>query len=96
MSFSHHYTMNRLFLLIFLGIFLEKNRVFTLNINLTTLEENLLYSQLNSSTNLKLFYEKILQSNGIDQSIGIRHPMSNEHVEQESFLNQVRNRLSFH
>lgn len=81
--------MNRIFLLILIGILYKNNRVLTLNNDLIQMEEDLIYSQLNNSINLKLFYEKLLQSNGIEHSIGLRHPITNEDIQQQTFLNKV-------
>ena len=81
--------MNRISLLILIGILCKNNKVFTLNNDLIHMEEDLIYSQLNNSTNLKLFYEKLLQSNGIEHSIGLRHPITNEDIQQQTFFNKV-------
>ncbi|UJR26498.1 hypothetical protein I4U23_007825 [Adineta vaga] len=45
---------------------LEQYTVLTNDIKLSQIEENLLYSQLNTQANIKVFYEKLLQSNDID------------------------------
>lgn len=71
-------------------IYVRKNIVLTLNNDLINLEENLLYSHLNNQTNLKLFYDKLIESNGIDNSSGIRHKITNEDIQQGNIENKVK------
>lgn len=82
--------MNRIVLLIFIGII---GKSFALNTQLIDLEENLLYSQLNNPTNLKGFYEKLLQSNGIEHFTNLRHRITNEDIQQQAFLDKVKSFL---
>jgi hypothetical protein len=79
---------NLVFILIL--IYVRKNIVLTLNNDLINLEENLLYSHLNNQTNLKLFYDKLIESNGIDNSSGIRHKITNEDIQQGNIENKVK------
>lgn len=79
---------NLVFILIL--IYVRKNIVLTLNNDLINLEENFLYSHLNNQTNLKLFYDKLIESNGIDNSSGIRHKITNEDIQQGNIENKVK------
>ncbi|CAF1414495.1 unnamed protein product [Adineta ricciae] len=54
-------------LLTILLILIDSNVISTKNDRLNSLEENLLYSHLKDSTNLKLFYEKLIQSDEHDK-----------------------------
>ena len=76
-------------LVIFIVFFLEKNFIFALNNDLINLEENLIYSHLNNRTNLKLFYDKLIESNGIDNSNDIRHKITNEDIQQGKIGDKV-------
>jgi len=71
-------------------IYVRKNIVLTLNNDLINFEENLLYSHLNNQTNLKLFYDKLIESNGIDNSSGIRQKITNEDIQQGNIENKVK------
>jgi hypothetical protein len=79
-----------LILVVIFVIYIEENRVLTLNIKLSNLEENLLYSYLKNETNLKLFYEKLIQSNGVDNSIHIRQNITDQDIQQGFIQNKVK------
>jgi len=70
-------------------IYLGKDSVLTLNIQLTNLEENLIYSHLKNQTNLKLFYNKLIESNGIDNLKDIHQKLTNEDIQKGNILNKV-------
>jgi hypothetical protein len=70
-------------------IYVRKNFVLTLNNDLTNWEENLIYSHLNNRTNLKFFYDKLIQSNGINNSSEIRQKITNEDIQQGKIENKV-------
>lgn len=74
-----------LFLLLSLGNYL----VFTRNTDLTHVEENLLHSHLRNVTNLQSFYEKLIQSNGIDKGTDLKEPITVEDIQHEQFQNKV-------
>lgn len=81
--------MQQKFLVICLLVFIEKNAVLTLNVQLSNLEENIIHSHLNNQTNLKLFYEKLIESNGIDNIKDIRHKVTDEDIQKENFQDKV-------
>jgi len=78
------------FVVIFLFVYILKDLVLTLNVKLNNLEENLVYSHLKNQINLKLFYEKLIESNGIEDQIGIRQKMTNEDIQQGNIENKVK------
>jgi len=55
-----------LVIIIILICLLQFYSVLTIDNELIEIEENLLYSQVKTKSNLNLFYQKILQSNDID------------------------------
>jgi hypothetical protein len=71
------------------------NCILTLNNHLTNLEDNLIYSHLNTSRNFQLFYEKLIQSNGIDNSSNIRYKITNEDIQQGNIENKVETKKNF-
>ncbi|CAF4728693.1 unnamed protein product [Rotaria sp. Silwood1] len=74
-------------LIIFL-VHIEPDSVLTSNIDLDRLEENLLYSYLKNQTNLKLFYNKLIESNGVDDLIYVRHKITDEDIKQDTIENK--------
>ncbi|CAF2515211.1 unnamed protein product [Rotaria sp. Silwood2] len=69
-------------------VHIELNSVLTLNIELSRLEENLLYSHLKNQTNLKLFYNKLIESNDVDDLTYIRHKITDEDIKQGTIENK--------
>ncbi|CAF2954609.1 unnamed protein product [Rotaria sp. Silwood2] len=69
-------------------VYIELNSVLTLNIELSRLEENLLYSHLKNQTNLKLFYNKLIESNDVDDLTYIRHKITDEDIKQGTIENK--------
>ena len=71
--------------MILIFIWLKLNVVLSLNNDLTYLEEDILYSHLKNGDNFKFFYEKLIQSNGIDD---INHQINPNQVNisQKSFF----------
>ena len=76
------------FLFIFL-IHTEQNSVLTLNMELSRLEENLLYSYLKNQTNLKLVYGKLIESHGINNLHYARPTVTDQDIQQNSTNNKV-------
>ena len=77
------------FLVILMVILWHGDVLLTLNIDLTDLEENLIYSHLKNETNLKLFYDKLIESNGVDDSRDVRQRITNEDIERGTIENKV-------
>ncbi|CAF0804384.1 unnamed protein product [Rotaria sordida] len=69
-------------------VHIEADSVSTLNIELSRLEENLVYSHLKNQTNLKLFYNELIESNGVDDLAYIRHTITNKDIEQGTIKNK--------
>jgi predicted DNA binding CopG/RHH family protein len=63
--------------------------VLTENIELSQSEENLLYTHLKDSSNLKLFYKTLIESNGVDQATNVRDKITSEDIEQGTIENKV-------
>jgi hypothetical protein len=82
-------------IVIFWFICLGKDFVLTLNIKLTDLEENIIYSHLKNKTNLKLFYHKLIESNGIDNLKDIRQKLTNEDIQKGNIENKVNIYLKY-
>jgi len=72
-------------LLVYIGCY----SVLTLNIELSRLEENILYSYLKNETNLKLFYEKLIKSNGIDNPTDVYQKITDRDIQQGTIENKV-------
>jgi hypothetical protein len=58
-----------------------------LNNNLSNFGENLIYSHLNNPTSLKLFYDILIQLNGLINSSDIRQKITNEDIQQGNIEN---------
>jgi hypothetical protein len=76
-------------LVIFVFVYIVKDSVLTLNMKLTNFEENLVYSHLKNETNLKLFYEKLIKSNDVDDPKDIRQKISKQDIENGNISNKV-------
>lgn len=79
------------FSLIFIAflIYIEQDTVLTLNIELARAEENILYSYLKNQNNFKLLYDKLIESNGVDDLSYIRQKITNEDIQQGTIENKV-------
>lgn len=67
----------------------EVQLIFTIDNELTQIEENLLYANLNTPSNLSLFYQKLLKSNGIDDITRIDRIITQEDIQQLNLENKV-------
>lgn len=67
--------------------------ILTLDNELSQMEENILYQQLNTKSNFNLFYEKILQSNDIDDIARIQNVITQEDIQQFNFENKVKRKV---
>jgi hypothetical protein len=60
---------------------------------LTQIEENLLYLHLKTQSNLSLFYQKILESNDIDDFTRIHHIITQNDIQQLNLEHKVTKKL---
>jgi hypothetical protein len=67
----------------------EVQLIFTIDNKLIQIEENLLYTQLNTPANLNLFYQKLLESNDIDDLTRIQHIITHKDIEQLNLKDKV-------
>jgi len=77
-------------LVIFIFVYIVKDSVLTLNMKLTNFEENLVYSHLKTETNLKLFYEKLIKSNDVDDPKDVRQKINNQDIQDGNISNKVK------
>jgi hypothetical protein len=63
--------------------------VLSQNVELSRIEENILYSYLKNQSYLKLLHETLIESNGVDQSSHIRHEITDEDIAQGTIENKV-------
>ena len=73
-------------LLVYIGCY----SVLTLNIELSRLEDNLLYSYLKNKTNLKEFYGKLIESNGVDNPAHVYQKITDQDIKQGTIENKVK------
>ncbi len=73
----------------FFFVCIGKDFVWTLNSELTNLEENVVYNHLKNQTNLKLFYEKLIESNGVDHPKNVRQKITDQDIQKGNFDNKV-------
>ncbi|CAF3672080.1 unnamed protein product [Adineta steineri] len=64
---------------------LEIHSVLTIDIQLSDIEQKLLYSHLQTSSDLKLYYEKILESNNIDDITRLDRPITQHDIQRGDF-----------
>ncbi|CAF1216935.1 unnamed protein product [Adineta steineri] len=64
---------------------LEMHSVLTIDIRLSNIEQKLLYSHLQTSSDLKLYYEKILESNNIDDITRLDRPITQNDIQRGDF-----------
>ncbi|CAM4874728.1 unnamed protein product [Rotaria socialis] len=69
-------------------VYIQTVSVLTLTVELGDLEENILHSYLKDPNNLKLFYNKLIQSNGVDDLIYIRQNITDEDIQQGTVENK--------
>ena len=70
-------------------VYIQPDCVLTVNEELIRLQEDLLYSHLKNQTNLKLFYNKLIKSNGVDNLTHVRHKITDEDIQQGTIENKV-------
>ena len=63
--------------------------VLTTDIRLTQLEDNLLYARLNTQSDLRSYYAKLLQSNGIDDRTRLHHVITQDDLRQFDLEHKV-------
>ncbi|CAF1011390.1 unnamed protein product [Adineta ricciae] len=68
--------------LILVIITIERCPVFSNDIKLNSMEEDLLYSYLKTPANVRIFYEKLLQSNDIDDISRLHDVITQENIKQ--------------
>lgn len=68
--------------------------ILTIDYELSGKEENILYEQLQTQSNLSLFYETILQSNDIDDITRIHRVITQDDIQQLNFEDKVKQRYS--
>ena len=56
---------------------------------LTQMEENLFYGQVHTRANLRLFYQRLLKSNGIDDPTRIERRITSEDIQRLHFEDKV-------
>ncbi|CAF5040224.1 unnamed protein product, partial [Rotaria sp. Silwood1] len=66
----------------------ELYSVLTNDINLIHTEENILYSHLKTPLDLNLFYQKLLESNEIDDITRIHRIITQDDIQQFNFENK--------
>ncbi|CAF1260515.1 unnamed protein product [Adineta steineri] len=69
-------------------IFIGYSSVWSFNIKLSRLEQNLLYSNLNNEANLKLFYEKLIESNGVDKPTELHEMINDKDIQEGNIQNK--------
>ena len=79
-----------LIILILVIIILEQYPVFSNDIKLNSMEEDLLYSYLKTSADVRIFYEKLLQSNDIDDISRLHDVITQENIKQLDVEHKVR------
>ncbi|CAF0813565.1 unnamed protein product [Rotaria sordida] len=65
--------------------------ILTNDIKLIQIEENILYSHLKTSSDLNLFYQKLLESNDIDDITRIHRIITEDDIQQLNFENKCFN-----
>jgi hypothetical protein len=68
--------------------------VLTIDIELIEKEKNLFYSHLQTQSDLNLFYEKLLSSNGIDDIKTIQRAINQDDIRQLNLEHKVNKKES--
>jgi hypothetical protein len=75
--------------LVVILVLAELHSILTINIELINLEENLLYSHIKTKNDLDSFYQKLIQSNGIDDAKLIRNVINENDIRELNFEHKV-------
>lgn len=75
-------------------IHLNQYCILSKNTRLIEIEENILYSNLKNQSNLRHFYEKLIQSNDVEHLERIRTPLTQEDFQQTNIEDKVIDHLS--
>ena len=67
----------------------ELYSVLEINNKLIQIEQNLLYLHLKAPSDLNLFYEKLLESNDIDDRTRIQPTITQDNIRQQNFEHKV-------
>lgn len=67
----------------------EQYLVFTSDVKLLQMEENLLYSHLKTPADMDLYYQKLLDSNGIDDPTRLHRIVTEDDVRQLNLEQKV-------
>ncbi|CAF0895566.1 unnamed protein product [Adineta steineri] len=93
----------KIYYLVIIIILIDSSLVLAINIDLNNFEGNNLYSHINTQNNLELFYQKLLQSNNIDDLKFIRNPINENdiqdlNIEHKCFksINDLLNAFNIH
>jgi hypothetical protein len=82
-------------LVIIVGILhVGSHSVLALNMRLSRLEANVLYSYLKNQSNLELFHRKLIKSNGINDPADVGRKITEDDIRQGTIEHKVsKNRL---
>jgi hypothetical protein len=81
--------MMRIYHLVIILILVKSYQVLALNRELTNIEEHLLYSHIKVQTNLNLFYQKLIQSNNIDDLKSLRSIINENDIRELKIEHKV-------
>jgi hypothetical protein len=70
-------------------LLIEPHLIWTYNLNLSYLEDKLLYSHLHNTENLDLFYKTLIQSNGVDDGIRVHDILTDDNLRQNQLDHKV-------
>jgi hypothetical protein len=70
-------------------VLLGPHSIWTLNLNLSQLEDKLFYSRLYNKANLNSFYKILIQSNGVDDGIHVHETLTEDNLRQNQFDHKV-------
>jgi len=73
-------------------LILVESYILAINNELSNLEKNLLYTYINTQNDLELFYQKILQSNNIDDLKLLRNTINENDIGNLNLENKVKNK----
>lgn len=76
----------------------DLSKVLTDNIELSNIERNLLYTHIKTENDLELFYQKIIQSNDVDDLKSLSDIINENDIRDLNFENKVNMKyyFSFH
>jgi hypothetical protein len=73
-------------------LILVESYILAINNELSNLEKNLLYTYINTQNDLELFYQKILQSNNIDDLKLLRNTINENDIGNLNLEHKVKNK----